>query len=114
MKKAVLFFLSLFCASLLFAYVYGGTNLGFGGYPSFSDYPPSAPISYNNEVSEYEFNSYRDKVKNYVSSAQEYVDNGNNDIKRISEAQQDAIDKANEAVDKFNAWARRVTVTSKW
>lgn len=114
MKKILLFSVLLLCASLLFAYVYGGSNLGFSGYPEFSDYPPSAPYSYNNEVSEYEFNSYRDSVMRYVDSAEEYVENGNNDIQRISEAQDEAIDKANDVIDEFNSWARRVTVTSQW
>ena len=61
-----------------------------------------------------EFNNYRDSVQRYVDSAQEYVENGNNDIKRISEAQDEAIRDANAAVDEFNSWARRVTVTSRW
>lgn len=114
MKRIVSLLTALLCAGLLFAYVYGGSNLGFSGYPDFSDYPPSAPYSYNSEVSEYEFNSYRNSVESYVDAAQEYVDNGNNDIQRISEAQEEAINKANEAIDEFNSWARRVTVTSKW
>ena len=114
MKKLVFLFIALFCASFLFAYVYGGSNLGFSGYPEFSDYPPSEPYSFNDEVSEYEFESYRNEVIRYVDAAEEYVENGNNDIKRISEAQDEAIRRANEAVDEFNAWARRVTVTSNW
>lgn len=114
MKKVLTLFIAISCTGLLFAYVIGGTNLGYGGYPDFSGYRPSAPFSYNNEVSEMEFNNYRDSVQCYVDSAQEYVENGNNDIKRISEAQDEAIREANAAVDEFNSWARRVTVTSRW
>lgn len=55
MKKVLTIFIVISCAGLLFAYVIGGTNLGYGGYPDFSGYRPSAPFSYNNEVSEMEF-----------------------------------------------------------
>lgn len=112
MKKIIMLILVSVCAGVLFAYVYGGTNLGFGGYPEFSAYAPSAPYGY--EVSEYEFNSYRDKVERFVNQIEEYIENGNNDIRRISEAQEAAIDKANRAIDDFNSWARRVTATTGW
>ena len=112
MKKIIMIIIVSVCAGFLFAYVYGGTNLGFMGYPEFSAYAPSAPYGY--EVSEYEFNSYRDEVERYVDQAEEYIENGNNDIRRISEAQEAAIDDANRAVNEFNSWARRVTVTSGW
>ena len=109
-----LFVVVLLCSGLLFAFVIGGSNLGYMGYPDFSSYYPSKPFSYNNEVSEMEFDRYRDSVQQYVDSAREYVKNGNNDIQRISEAQEEAINKANEAIDEFNSWARSVTITSRW
>jgi hypothetical protein len=46
-------------------------------------------------------------VENYVRRAEEYVENANNDIKRIKDAAQDVISKSNEAVDEYNAWLRR-------
>lgn len=104
----------LLCAGLLFAFVYGGSNLGYTGYPSFSSYYRTSYLSYNNSVSEREFNNYRNSVREYTESAQKYVENANNDIDRIHEAQQDAIRKANAAVDEFNSWASRVKVTSKY
>ena len=112
MKKLIMAVLISACAGFLFAYVYGGTNLGFMGYPEFSVPAPSAPYGY--EVSEYKFTSYRDEVENYINQAEEYIENGNNDIQRISEAQESAINKANRAVDEFNSWARRISITKGW
>lgn len=114
MKKLLSLLVLLFCASLLLAYVLGGSNLSYSGYPKFSNYPPSEPYVFNEKVSNYEFDSYRNEVMRYVDAAEKYIENGNNDIKRISECQDEAIRKANEAVDKFNVWASRVTVTSNW
>ena len=33
---------------------------------------------------------------------QEYIENGNNDIRRIQEAQQEAVEKYNQAVREYN------------
>lgn len=88
------------CNSL--AYVPGGTNLSYGGYPDFSEMTPSKPF----QIDEFSFNSYKMDVKRYVRKSQEFVENGDNDIKRIREQQQDAIDKANRVINEFNSWAR--------
>ena len=90
MKKGlVVFILSLFwCTSVAFAYVIGGSNLGFGGYPEFKDF-----IS---------FNPSRLDVEIYVNNAKEYVENCNNDVKRVYEARNTAIEKANQAIEDYN------------
>ena len=90
MKKFLLFFIifTFWLTSVAFAYVYGGSNLGFSGYPAFNAY-----LSYNPSRSEVEI---------YVEEAKKYVENGNYDIQRIREAQNDAIRKSNEAVNDYN------------
>lgn len=97
----------------LFAYsfIFGGSNLGYMGYPEFSDMPPNEPYTgYDKIISEVEYESYRREVEEFVENAKEYVENGNYDIKRIEEAQQEAIDKANEAIDDFNYWVNFIRV----
>jgi hypothetical protein len=82
--------------------VFGGSNLGLGGYPSNSCTKPIKPTrpytfdsqweidSYNREVDRYNSN-FRD----YIDCIKEYLDNADNDIKRIKEKAQEAIDEAN-------------------
>ncbi|MDK9420015.1 MULTISPECIES: hypothetical protein [Pectobacterium] len=84
------------------AYVYGGSNLNFSGYPDFSELTPSAP--YGND--QYMWNNYKFEVENYVRKAKEYVENGDNDIKRIKEAQQKTINDANQVVEEYNRKVR--------
>ncbi len=79
MKK--FWILMLLLAAPAYAYVYGGTNFGFGGYPDPTCYLGYSPNQYS--------------VNTYVDCVNLYVKNGNNDIKRIAEAQQDALDEAN-------------------
>ena len=80
------------------AVVYGGSNLGFGGYPSMScnkPQKPYKPYSFNNqwEVDTYnsQVNEYNEEYRQYISCVKEYVDNAQNDINRIKEKVQDAI-----------------------
>ncbi|HDL6893856.1 TPA: hypothetical protein PXM15_000946 [Yersinia enterocolitica] len=101
MIKAIVF--SIFLLPMLsFAAVFGGSNLGFQGYPEFSDSPPLPPFN----ADEYSMNSYRMEVDRYVSKAKEYVENSNNDIKRINEANEEAIQKANNTVAEYNMKAQ--------
>ncbi len=90
MKKTLLltavFAISLASAAL--GYVAGGSNLGFGGYPEFREY-----LSHNPS---------RNDVEYYIQKAKDYVENGNNDIRRVKEAQDEAIEKANKAVSDYN------------
>lgn len=91
MKKIIIsFILGFLCStSLSLAYVYGGTNLSMFGYPQFDKYLSS-------------YNPSRYDVERYVQEAETYVENGNYDKQRITEAQNEAINKANEAVKRFN------------
>ncbi|KLF01652.1 hypothetical protein YA24_15425 [Klebsiella aerogenes] len=97
MKKFALFaLLSLpFSAS---AIVMGGSNLGFSGYPEFSEIAPTPPYSDD----QYAWDSYRREVAEYAEKAKQYLEDSNSDMKRIQEAQQDAIQKANDVVEEFN------------
>lgn len=84
------------------AAVFGGSNLSFSGYPEFNEYPPSPP--YGND--KYAWENYKREIENYANKAKEYVENANNDISRIQEAKQEAIQKANNAVDEYNRSVR--------
>ena len=101
MKKFALFaLLSLpFSAS---AIVMGGSNLGFSGYPEFSEIAPTPPYSDD----QYAWDSYRCEVAEYAEKAKQYLEDSNSDMKRIQEAQQDAIQKANDVVEEFNRKAK--------
>lgn len=103
MKIQKLLLVALLYSSCSFAYVIGGSNLSLSQYPEFDAYPPQEPYSRDR----FDFDNYRSEVEEYVRKAKEYVENGSNDIKRISEAQDEAIQKANQAVERFNEWARR-------
>lgn len=83
------------------AVVFGGTNFSFSGYPSHSCYKPTKPhkpysLDSQWEVDNYnsEIESYNNQRQQYVSCINEYVDNAQNDIKRIRESAQGAIDEA--------------------
>jgi hypothetical protein len=89
--------------SAAFGYVYGSTNLSFG-YPSFSSKTskPSKPYAKD----EYSIQRYKIAVDGYVREAKEYVEAGNNDIKRVQEAKAEAIEEANRVVDEYNIFIR--------
>ncbi|AXS17584.1 MULTISPECIES: hypothetical protein [Klebsiella] len=93
------FFLLPFTAS---AVVFGGSNLGFTGYPDFSESEPLPPYD-NSDLSK---NSYRIQVESYVRSAQEYLDNANSDIKRIQESKNETAEKANRVIESYNNYAK--------
>lgn len=78
-------FLSLVCLVVItnasaHAYVYGGTNFSFSGYPQHSCY------FYDNSDKWYR--------ENYIRCINEYVENASNDIKRIREQAQETVDEA--------------------
>ena len=103
MKKAIFtIMVILFVASDAPAFVFGGSNLGILGYPEFSGYRPGKPYSRES----YMISSYRMEMENYLSEIEEYLDNARNDIKRISEAMQEAKDEADDAVNEFNRFIR--------
>lgn len=101
--KVVYCFLILVLPTVSHAAVYGGSNLGFGGYPEFSESPPSPPYSDD----EYAWDRYRRDVQSYSEKAKEYLEDSDSDIKRIKEAQEDAIQKANDAVEQYNRQVRQ-------
>lgn len=84
------------------ATVFGGSNLGFGGYPEFSEVAPTPP--YTND--QYAWENYKQEVDAYTAKAKQYLEDANYDIQRIQEAQQDAINKANAAVQEYNNQVR--------
>ena len=83
------------------AYVFGGTNFGFMGYPDASCRRPySKPVEPYNPTSQYEIDSYNSQVDQYNATlsryqecVNEYVDNAKNDIKRITEKANALIDE---------------------
>jgi hypothetical protein len=84
------------------AAVYGGSNLGYSGYPEFSDSEPTPPY----DRSEFLMNSYKNDVERYIRNAKDYTENANNDMKRIRESQDEALEKANRVVEEYNRVAR--------
>lgn len=78
--------------------VFGGSNLGFGGYPEFNEIAPTPPYSDD----QYAWDRYRRDVAAYTERAKQYLEDANSDMKRIKEAQQDAIQKANDVVAQYN------------
>lgn len=83
------------------AIVFGGSNLSLSRYPEHDCNPPySKPTrpysndewairSYNNEV-----DRYNDDMREFRQCALDYIENANNDIKRIQEGIQNVIDEA--------------------
>ncbi len=117
MRKRIVVVALLSCLFLfsLFAYVIGGTNLGYLGYPEYSKVKPSKPYtSYKGTVTKYQYEAYKSSVEDYVDGAKQYIENGNNDIKRIQEEQRDAIKSANDVVDEYNRWLESVEISSSY
>lgn len=85
------------CCANAFAYVIGGSNI-YGNYPSFTDYPPSAPYTDD----QYAMSRYKDEVERYIEAAKQYTENADSDIQRIREKKAEAISKANDAVEEYN------------
>ena len=102
MKKLLIIVLFLAMPANVFAVVFGGSNLPMFGYPSHDCYKPTKPFepySFDNQL---EIDSYNDEVEHYnseleqyINCIQEYVDSASNDIKRIQEKAEEAIDEAN-------------------
>ena len=78
--------------------VYGGSNLGWSGYPDHSCSEPfymSAKPSFTtqDEVDDwnYQVRDYNSQMEGFRTCINEYIEDGNNDMKRIKEGQEDAI-----------------------
>lgn len=100
-KTIILIILSLFLPFSAYAVIFGGSNLGYSGYPSHSCTKPIKPIKPYSFDSQWEIDSYNSQVEIYnsqlqlyISCIKEYIENSNNDIKRIKEKVQEAIDEA--------------------
>ncbi|MBX8628454.1 hypothetical protein I6O00_12400 [Enterobacter hormaechei] len=50
--------------------------------------------------------AYKSEVERYIQNAKDYTENAGNDMKRIQESQDDAIQKANRVVEEYNQTAR--------
>ncbi len=73
-----------------YAIVFGGSNLGFLGYPEMTCRKPTKPI-YRDEFS---VNTYNSDAERYIKCVNEYLENSRNDINRIKEKMQESIDAA--------------------
>ena len=84
------------------AVIFGSSNLGFTGYPDANctkPFPPTKPFSFSNQ---WELDSYNSEIDSYnlfraeyVNCIKEYIEAADNDIKRIKENVNNAIDEAN-------------------
>jgi hypothetical protein len=106
MNKRTLIVAVIVCgivSSNAFAIVFGGSNLGILGYPSHDcSAPYSKPIKPYSFSSQWEVDRYNSEVENYNNQLREfirciekYVDNAKNDIQRVKEKANEAINEAN-------------------
>jgi hypothetical protein len=100
LRAALLIILTSVSGSVL-AIVFGGTNLGFIGYPNQSCTKPLKPLnpySFNNrgEIDLYnrQVDFYNIQRQSYIGCVKEYLENAGNDIKRIQEKMDEAIAEA--------------------
>lgn len=84
--------LSIFIATSVSAMVFGGSNLGILGYPKHRCYQPTKPYDLSDR---YAVDRYNSDLDQYVGCIREYVDNARNDMERIRELANEAIDEAN-------------------
>ena len=92
MNKIILIVIIFIISKSLSAIVFGGSNLGLFGYNSHTCSKPYRPYEFN---SQYDVDNYKYEVNSYISCIEEYLDNAKNDIKRIQEKMNEAIDEAN-------------------
>ncbi len=101
-------FTLIICCAIAFSYqsvavVSGGSNLGLSGYPEHScGLKPMEPVAetymrdpeWETEINDMQMDGYDALLSMYVDCINEYVNNANNDIKRIREAISAASDAA--------------------
>ena len=95
--------MSAMIPTIVFGLVLGPSNLGMFGYPQHNCSPPYSkpykPYSFDSqwEVDNYnaEVEAYNYEIGIYFDCINEYLEAANNDIKRISERMDEAIDEAN-------------------
>ena len=98
----------IICCAIAFSYqcvagVSGGSNLGLSGYPEHScGLKPMEPLAetymrdsdWETVINDMQMDGHDTLLSMYVDCINEYVDNANNDIKRIREAISAASDAA--------------------
>lgn len=87
---------SVFITGTAAALVFGPSNLPLMGYPDHRCYAPSRPYSDDR----YAWESFRADANRYIDCINEYVEAGNNDIRRIQDAQRDALTEADSFVSR--------------
>jgi hypothetical protein len=100
MRHISTFLLVLVLLSPAHALVIGGTNLSFSGYPDNScikPIPPEKPYSRDSYAIDY-YNSqvdlYNSALNEYMDCIRVYLENAKNDIARIKEKYNEAIESA--------------------
>lgn len=90
MKKLTVFAGLMLVSATAGAVVFGGSNLGLFGYPEAKCYKPTRPYDLSDE---YAVNRYNSDLREYKRCLTEYVENANNDMKRIREAVEEALEQ---------------------
>lgn len=100
-RHLALLLLLVSVSSSMFAIVLGGSNLVISTYPDHSCMKPSKPIKPYSFNSRWEIDSYNSQVDSYnmehqlyVGCVKDYLENASNDIKRIEEKMDEAIEEA--------------------
>lgn len=73
------------------AIVIGGSNLGVFGYPEHDCVKPRRPLP---PVDQWAADSYNRDARRYRDCMIEYLENAENDIKRIKEKMEEVVDEA--------------------
>ena len=83
------------------AIVLGGSNLGFRGYPEADCRKPEPPMRPFSPASRWDIERYNMEVDRYnreleifISCTREYLEHAQNDIKRIRERMEEALERA--------------------
>lgn len=100
-------------AGIVFGAVLGGSNFSISQYPSFSGFKPSSPFVYKSTISRWEYDSYKNDVESYIKKVEQYIENADNDIQRIIQAQESAINSANIVIQEYNQFIKTVKVESR-
>jgi hypothetical protein len=82
------------------AAVQGGTNLGTKGYPSVDCRKPKPPTrtygATREEIERYNIavDSYNTDLQRFIACTREYIQNAQNDVKRIRALMDEAVERA--------------------
>lgn len=91
----------LIASNTSYALVLGGSNLGVLGYPAANCRAPMKPTPPFTPASRWEIDSYNMQVDTYnselerfIACTKEYLENAQNDMKRIREGMDEAVERA--------------------